>query len=473
MSCSKTRCSKRRFPKLSTALFAGVLTATFGALVLYSSPEVFAQSDAIENAKTEATEATEAAETAADKMALRPAATPTQESVDKLIAELDADTLVERDAAEQALMDVGPSALPFLPSEDRQMPAEARIRLQRVVEDLRSRKIESFVRATKVSLTGEMTAAEALTSIADQTGNVLSLGNVNGSAELDLDIQDEDFWPALDSVLDAAGLTVTPYGGGQNSIEITPRERRTTARTENVSYSGVFRMEVIKITSERSALYDYDRSMTVRIRIRWEPRLTPVYFRLPMEDFVLTTDDGRELRPSEQSASPEYSPQGFNSQIEVDFRVGLPDRSAKQVQRLVGGFTVALPGENVILEFDQLGRPGKKVQEVANLSVEVEQVRPNGKIYELRVLVSLSGAKQTLESFRSWFMTNDAFISDDKDRRSEHIGFNTYKMVENQIGVAYLFSMPNGLDDYKFIYEAPGAVSEKSYSFEFRGLELP
>ncbi len=47
------------------------------------------------------------------------AATPPQETVDRLIEQLDAATLRERMAAEQALLSFGPEVLPLLPAPAR------------------------------------------------------------------------------------------------------------------------------------------------------------------------------------------------------------------------------------------------------------------------------------------------------------------------------------------------------------------
>ncbi len=62
---------------------------------------------------------------------------------------------------------------------------------------------------------------------------------------------------------------------------------------------------------------------------------------------------------------------------------------------------------------------------------------------------------------------------DDKGNRSENIGWQTYKMSGNEVGINYLFDLSKGPEKYRFIYDAPGAISEREFKFKIPALPLP
>ncbi len=110
---------------------------------------------------------------------------------------------------------------------------------------------------------------------------------------------------------------------------------------------------------------------------------------------------------------------------------------------------------------------------MGNLTVNIERVRKNGSIHEVITLIQLNNANQTMESFRSWLMENEAYLLDDEDQRIENVGWNTDRVSGNQVGITYRFDMSKGLEKYRFVYDAPGAVSEKEFEFELPEIELP
>jgi len=65
-----------------------------------------------------------------------PSGTDTQEQVAGWVAQLDADSLEKREAAERALGELGPAILSQLPPIDDAMAPEMRIRLERLREQL-------------------------------------------------------------------------------------------------------------------------------------------------------------------------------------------------------------------------------------------------------------------------------------------------------------------------------------------------
>src|SRR5204863_961421 len=87
-----------------------------------------------------------------------------------LVRQLDHDELAKREAAEKALVAMGPEVLPLLPTLGPQASTEVRNRVNRVRNALVKAEVEAATRPSLVTLSGEMPVSEALAEIARQTG---------------------------------------------------------------------------------------------------------------------------------------------------------------------------------------------------------------------------------------------------------------------------------------------------------------
>src|SRR5262245_61246762 len=81
--------------------------------------------------------------------------------------------LAKREAAEKALVELGPEVLPLLPTVTPRMPAEDKLRLQRVRGVLEGAAIAATTKPSLVTLAGEMPFSEGIAKISQQTGNKL------------------------------------------------------------------------------------------------------------------------------------------------------------------------------------------------------------------------------------------------------------------------------------------------------------
>ena len=144
--------------------------------------------------------------------------------VARLIRQLDDDRPDRRQAAEAALVQLGPDVLELLPAPDAVASAEVRERLARVRERLQTQRSRRSVEARLVSLDGDMTLAEALRAIQQQTGNAL-LGYDDVDQRVTVHWSQVPFWEALDQVLDEGHLTIDPFAGDRHGLMIRPRRR--------------------------------------------------------------------------------------------------------------------------------------------------------------------------------------------------------------------------------------------------------
>ncbi|MDP7301693.1 MAG: hypothetical protein QGG09_01240, partial [Pirellulaceae bacterium] len=159
-------------------------------------------------------------EKSADTVAEKSVADATKALVDKtkrLVRQLNADQASQRNAAEAALVELGPDVLSHLPAVNARTPTEVKERLGRVRTALEMALATSAAEPSQVTLKGEMSLADALQSLEKQTGNrVTSDEEQVGTVKVDFD--KVPYWRALDQILDQAGLSVDENGGESNTL---------------------------------------------------------------------------------------------------------------------------------------------------------------------------------------------------------------------------------------------------------------
>ena len=87
-----------------------------------------------------------------------------QAEVDALVRQLDADDLATKKAAQEKLTEMGTKVLPLLPQIDAQTPAEVKIRLGIVRNQLEKQIAEKATQGSRVTLSGSMKLSEVLSA---------------------------------------------------------------------------------------------------------------------------------------------------------------------------------------------------------------------------------------------------------------------------------------------------------------------
>jgi len=141
------------------------------------------------------------------------------DEINQLVGRLNADRAPERDDAEKKLLELtGASAaqsdrvLEALPKDSDQMPLALRDRLARIRQQLEDRAAKISTAATTLTLSAkEMPLAEVIAAIEKQTGNRLinnsdQQGGEGRKVNASIELKNEQFWPALDKILDKVML---------------------------------------------------------------------------------------------------------------------------------------------------------------------------------------------------------------------------------------------------------------------------
>ncbi|MEQ1828875.1 MAG: hypothetical protein ABL921_23125, partial [Pirellula sp.] len=392
-------------------------------------------------------------------------------NVAKLAEELDSDRKAVRDAAESKLLEHGPAILDLLPAVTATSSDEWRMRIDRIRTSLEQLEMKQLSQASLVTLQGNMTGKEAIMQIASKTGNAISVEEVpNLDRRVVTDFEETPFWEAFDELLDQLELTVA-VGDGER-MQLRPRAKEAPLRIAAAGYSGVFRVEPLEVQKILPLHDPLRRATQIQLQLSWEPRLTPVYVRFPLESMKIHCDNGQVLQPKTESQETEFVPSG-GSQLDVALGFELPTQDAKKILRWTGDVFVAVPGKLAKLEFNDLMNANKQKASVGNLVVVLEKARKNRDIYEVLVGVSLKSEQNSAESFRGWSNINEAYLLDPSNKRVEHVGWSTTRMTNNEIGLSYLFDVEKGLDGYKFVFRAPATLVEQTIKFALEDIPLP
>ena len=133
-----------------------------------------------------------------------------------------------------------------------------------------------------------------------------------------------------------------------------------------------------------------------------------------------------------------------------------------------------MPGRQAKFKFDDLAHAAGKSQRRGGVEVAIDAVRKNNEIWEIHMRLRLDEDNHALESHRGWAFQNLSYLVDEKGETIENAGLgNDARRAKNEVGVAYFFDVPDGLDGLTWVYETPAAIVELPIDYEFKDIELP
>jgi hypothetical protein len=389
------------------------------------------------------------------------------------------DELAKREAAEKELIAIGPDVLPLLPTVTARTPAEDKIRLKRVRDALVKAEIEAATRPAMVTLSGEMPVSEAIAKIAEQTGNKLidyrERFNQEGSdPKIKLALDKVPFWQALDTVLDAAKLTIYNYDEEKGALAFTSRGDTALPRLGRGSYSGLFRLEPNKIEATRDLKNSQMHALKLTVDAVWEPRVRPIVIEVPLAGVSATDENGKEISIDRTEGTLEVPIEGNGAAVEIEFPLSAPQRSVKTLASLKGKVTAVVLGKIESFEFADIDKAKSAEQERGGVTVVLENCRKNGDIYDVSMRVRFDRAANALESHRGWIYDNECYVADAKGKRIENAGLEATLLDVNEVGVSYKFNLEGGTPaTYKFFYKTPAAIIRIPVDFEIKAIDLP
>lgn len=390
--------------------------------------------------------------------------------VTKLAEQLDDNKSAIRDAAEAKLLELGPAVMEYLPSIGEGASPEWQMRIERIRQSVSEKEYQEYTLPSTVTMKGEITGESALQQLSEQTGNVISLENVQGlDRKVMTEFEDTPFWEAIDEILDQLDLTIAPGDG--EAIRLVPRAETAPLRIAAANYSGVFRIEPVSVDKSVSFIQPANSNCQVHLLLAWEPRLRPIQVKFELDNIEMICDDGEILLPFPAQPTDFLPISGSQMQVALEFN--LPSREAKRVLRWNGKIKVSIPGKPVTLEFTELDNAQNQKLTSGSLNVVLEKARKNRGVHELLVNVSLNQSGQTNDSFRGWATMHEAFLENDKGTKIENVGWSTTRMTNSSVGLSYLFELDKGFEGCKFVYRAPGSIVEQIIEYSIEDIPLP
>lgn len=407
--------------------------------------------------------------------------------VERLVRQLNADSSARRDEAEKSLLELAPTTnadacdefLALLPTPSEGMPAEVRLRLTRLRKRIETEQSSRALAASKLTLSAdEMPLAELFDKVGQQTGNQLSdhreqFGQSAGERKLTIDVEDEEFWPAMDKILDVAEMTIYPFSG-EETLAIIDRDGGALPRAEGASYAGPFRIQAVNVTSRRDLRSSEQQNTRVELEIAWEPRLRPIALSQRIDSLTVTTDEDTTLAAASQRESLDVEVQAGSHATEFTIPLELPPRSATHLASLRGQMSALVPGRVVEFKFANLQKPQSTTQSRGGVSVTLHGLRKNQELWEVHMSIKVASAETGLESHRGWVFQNLTYLLNEQGELIDHAGFETTMQTETEVGMAYFFELPaDDVSQYTWVYRTPAAIVRLPVEYELKDIPLP
>ena len=395
--------------------------------------------------------------------------------VQSLVSELNTDDRDEIDKAIRKLVALGEDCLdPLEEAFGKAKPVvQARILLAR--SKIEQSIAEQKVKASKVTLEGDMTFDEAIAQIQKQTKTRFAYEPIDRE-RLELSLKDVTLWEAMDEILDQSLMQISPYGGEGGSIGLVPRSEEVDDFVGRTAYSGAFRVIVSRIDSSKDYNNPRNEGTTIKLDINWESHVKPIAIEQSLTELKVRDEfkDNLAVKLPEGSASPvigdSVQPDIPNSEMYIPLE--LVDRKIGKIDTLEGTIRVLLPGRIETFDFGTVGKI-KKNQTIQRSHAKVSFIgsEKNDDLYTLMLSVEFDEKKNPLEVHQGWILENEIFLKKADGTKIQALGVEQAMMKQNQMVVTYLFE--GDPKEHQLIYKTPAQLIKIPVKYKLRNIILP
>jgi len=409
------------------------------------------------------------------------------QQIDQMVQQLNDDQADRRDQAEQTLLKLAPTDnadrcdafLELLPKPIDSMPAEVQQRLTRLRKQIETDQATRALAASRLTLSAEaMDLALVFDLIHTQTGNRLTdhrgqFGQDAAPRQLTLELVDEPFWPAMDKILDALGMTFYPFSG-EASLAVIDREKGALPRVAGASYAGPFRIQATNVVARRNLRSPEQQGVRVELEIAWEPRLRPIALSQSVDSLKITDDEGSPVPLASSQTVLNVEVQPGSHATELTIPLVLPPRSVNKLASFQGEMSALVPGRIVEFKFEDLENPKSTTQARGGVQVTLTGIRKNQDLWEVHMRLKVESAETGLESHRGWVFQNLTYLLNQQGELIDHAGFETTMQSKTEVGLAYFFDLPeDDLANYTWVYRTPAAIVRLPIQYELKDIPLP
>ena len=408
-----------------------------------------------------------------------------QQAINRRVQQLNDDRAKIRNDAAEALVGLAGNTvreqeqfLELLPRPNNQMPPAVQDQLTAIRKRVEDTVARANIVATSVTLSAiQKPVSEIIATIEKQTGNRLvdyrkKFGQASVDLPLSFNFQEKPFWPAVDQILDLAGLDIYNFAG-EGALALVARDDGGRPRTGRANYSGPFRIEATRIQAERDLRQPVQNRLKISLEVVWEPRFHPIVVTQSFAGIIAVGDDNQPIRNmSEIPVLAVEVPAGSQATAFV-LPFKLPPRTIQQIVTLRGTLQVLVPGRKASFQFDQLAAGAKETQSQGGVRISLDAVRKRNEIWEIHMRLGFEENHQAFESHRGWAYQNASYLLDEKGERIEFAGLETTSQSPSEIGIVYLFDVPDGIENMTWVYETPAAIVLLPVEYQIKNIKLP
>jgi hypothetical protein len=397
-----------------------------------------------------------------------------RQKVERLLADLDAESRSVRTAARAILLDLGPAILPLLP-EERTLPnADTRESVAQIRTRLERQSALDTLAASHVTLHGRFPPREVLRRITEQTGNHFDSAEIDPAhlnQELTVNDESRSFWSTCDDVCQKAGLAYAPvHGAGR--LGLLSSAKMHFERELAVAESGPFRVAILSVEL-RPALGESRNFLRINWSLMAEPRLRPLFASIAANRLVASSGDTR-FKPATPTAKWELS-LGEGSQslrLAADFEI--PAGAHPASVDFNGSLGVEMAAGPHAFVFDDLTSAAGEKRRAGSVTVGLRSVEfpPPGEsrgAARIEITLVYDQGGPAFESYRTWMYHNEATLETRNGKRlAPRPVVSTQQQGDGSVAVEYNFANVEGIPrDYRFVYVAPTLITQVPVEFRF------
>jgi len=397
--------------------------------------------------------------------------------VTSLVERLDAPNLADRQEAERRLLELGPAVLEVLPGPHEVVSSEARVRLQRVREKLLVELGRQMLQPSSVSLPEGTRIADAFRQISLQSGNPLWVNFGEEGARLKAEeiglarpMDRQTFWKCFDQLLTAGGLSAS-FVPGENRIELSLFSPAGIPLKRPVSYSGPFRLEIVRFLLADSEGSPKTREITLWIRMAWEPRLRPIVLYWLGDKFEAESAAGRMLQAAPGERTREVQPMHGRFFVELPIRLRAEEVPGHSLKVVRGSFVALFPGPEVTFAFG-LQEPAPQIHREGDATVIFEGISVFNDRIQARLRAAYGQPFTAFESHRGWFYDYLPKARLPEGEELAPLRIEPILQLPNQVALAVDLPILTGGERIKLLWKIPAAILREEFAIEFRDVPL-
>ncbi len=395
-----------------------------------------------------------------------------QATIQTLIRQLEASTLLERARAERELNELGPKILRWLPPKELLPGPASRAAVDRLRNQLQRRLATDSAKPSRITIDGTDRLDELLAEISRQTGNPTRLAAEPPETTHVWKLENRTYWTAIDEICRLAKLTPR-FPGNAAGLELVPSEREIPPGT--ICHAGVLRGVVTSATVQPIAGQAAHRLVRVEGELAFEPRLRPLFVHFQAGSFTATGPGKKSLSAWNPAAKYELPMTDASRRTTFRWDFLAPADDLPEEIAIQGRVLVQLAAATEEIRFDLPAKQGEVLRRRGGVSVRLQEAEltgdDNSSSARLTVTVSYDTGGPAFESHRTWVYHNAAWIEADKTRLPL-TDFDALLQTDGSVQLEYRFRDLPKDKPLRFVYEAPTLLLDVPFDVAFERVEV-